>query len=231
MALPARSARPVTETRAFRETFQTLAQWEPLFFPKIKQHTRYRIEDEGGNRVLRADAHASASALVHQKVFSVRDFPWIRWRWKIQKVLARGNAASKAGDDYPIRIYVIFHYDPRQASFGQRIKYGAAKALYGRYPPHSTLNYIWANRRHSSRVLPNTYTDRAMMFLLEHGNAKAGTWVTEERNILDDYRKAFGEDPPDTASVAVMADTDNTGETAVAWVDDLVVFRKDPDAN
>jgi hypothetical protein len=65
------------------------------------------------------------------------------------------------------------------------------------------------------------------MFLLEQGNAKAGGWVMEERNILEDYRTAFGEDPPDEATVAVMCDTDNTGERTTAWVDDLVVFRKE----
>ncbi|MBC7357537.1 MAG: DUF3047 domain-containing protein [Desulfacinum sp.] len=227
LVLPARGGDRIRETAAIRETFDTLRDWEPLTFPKIPRHTRYRIEQENGNNVLRADADASASALVHGKVFSVRDFPWIRWRWKIEKVLEKGNAVVKDGDDYPIRIYVIFRYDPRKASFGQRIQYGAAKALYGRYPPHSTLNYIWANRAHSAPFLPNTYTDRTRMFLLEQGNAKAGGWVMEERNILEDYRTAFGQDPPDEATVAVMCDTDNTGERTTAWVDDLVVFRKE----
>ncbi|WP_073042116.1 DUF3047 domain-containing protein [Desulfacinum infernum] len=227
MVLPARGGDRIRETTVIRETFDTLDDWEPLTFPKIPRHTRYRIEQENGNNVLRADADASASALVHRKVFSARDFPWIRWRWKIEKVLSRGDATRKAGDDYPIRIYVIFRYDPDKASFGQRLKYGAAKAFYGRYPPHSTLNYIWANRKHPSLVLPNTYTDRAMMFLLEQGRDKAGRWVEEERNILDDYRTAFGKDPPDEATVAVMCDTDNTGERTTAWVDDLVVFRKE----
>ena len=125
----------------------------------------------------------------------------------------------------PIRIYVIFEYDPEKASFGQRLKYGAAKAIYGEYPPHSSLNYIWANRPHPEEILPNTYTAQAQMFLLEKGAARAGQWVEEARNILEDYRRAYGEEPPATATVAIMADTDNTGEKVTAWVDDLVVLR------
>lgn len=211
-----------------RETFDSLQDWKPLVFPKIARHTRYGLEKAGENSVLRADADGSASAIVHKSRFSVRSYPKIRWRWKVEKVLEKGDATTKAGDDYPIRVYVIFQYDPEKASFGERIKYGAAKAIYGEYPPHSSLNYIWANRRHAEFVLPNTYTDKARMLLLESGPAKAGTWVDEERDILADYRLAFGTEPPDTATVAVMADTDNTGERVTAWVDDLSLFRSSP---
>lgn len=211
---------------AIRESFDTLEAWKPLTFPKIKRHTAYSIAPEGENRVLRADADASASAIVHTSRFAVYQFPDIRWRWKIEKPLAKGDARTKAGDDYPIRVYVIFEYDPQQASLGERIQYGAAKAIYGQYPPHSSLNYIWANREHAAASIPNAYTDRARMFPLQQGGAKAGRWIEERRNILADYRRAFGTDPPATAAVAIMADTDNTGERVSAWVDDLVVGRQ-----
>jgi DUF3047 family protein len=48
-------------------------------------------------------------------------------------------------------------------------------------------------------------------------NGNAGKWIEEERNLVDDYRRAFGEDPPKVGAVAIMTDTDNTGEQAVAW--------------
>jgi len=129
---------------------------------------------------------------VHTSRFAVHQFPHIRWRWKIQRPLTKGDARTRAGDDYPIRVYVIFEYDPERAGLGERIQYGAAKAIYGEYPPHSSLNYIWANREHAAPILPNAYTDRARMFPLQHGGAKAGQWVEEQRNILVDYRRAFG---------------------------------------
>jgi hypothetical protein len=59
------------------------------------------------------------------------------------------------------------------------------------------------------------------MIVVESGDAKAGTWVDERRNLLDDYRRAFGEDPPKVSGVAIMTDTDNTGETATAWYGDI----------
>jgi len=207
------------------ETFDDLDAWKPLHFDKIERHSRYSVASEGENRVLRAEADASASAIVHSARFSVKDYPVIRWRWKIQGVLEKGDATTKAGDDYPIRVYVIFEYDPEKASFGERLKYAAVKAIYGEYPPHSSLNYIWANRPHPADLLPNTYTGKAQMFLLQKGPENVGRWVEASRDILADYRRAFGEDPPENATVAIMADADNTGGKVTSWVDDLVVMR------
>lgn len=55
------------------------------------------------------------------------------------------------------------------------------------------------------------------MVAVESGDGNAGRWVDEERNVVDDFRRALGEDPPKVGAVAIMTDTDNTGEEAVAW--------------
>ena len=57
------------------------------------------------------------------------------------------------------------------------------------------------------------------MIPLRHGTAELGKWLDEEVNILEDYRKALGEDPPRWANLAVMGDSDNTGESSVAYID------------
>jgi hypothetical protein len=49
--------------------------------------------------------------------------------------------------------------------------------------------------------------------------------VSEERNIYEDYKKAFGQEPPMISGVAIMTDTDNTGESAIAYYGDIL-FRK-----
>jgi len=55
------------------------------------------------------------------------------------------------------------------------------------------------------------------MVAVESGDGNEGRWIDEERNLAEDYRRAFGEDPPRIGAVAIMTDTDNTGEDAVAW--------------
>ena len=208
-----------------REDFNSLENWRPLNFPKIKQHTTYTIlRDQEGSH-LKAESTASASGLIYRKAFNPYRYPRIRWRWKIENVYTKGNAEQKSADDYPIRIYIIFKYDPDKASFGQRIKYGLAKKIYGEYPPHSSLNYIWANRKHPEKIITNPYVDAAKMFVMEAGAEKAGQWVEEETDIIADYRKAFGVSPPAVASIAVMNDSDDTGERSISYIDFIEVYR------
>ncbi len=209
----------------FREDFNDLENWKPLYFPKIKQHSMYTIVKEGTDSFLKTESNASASGIIYKKEFKVYDYPRVRWRWKVSDVYVKGDEKSKAGDDYPIRIYIIFKYDPEAASFGQRIKYGLAKTIYGEYPPHSSLNYIWANKKHAERFITNAFVDEAKMVLLEAGSEKAGKWIEEEIDILEDYQKAFGTKPPAIASIAIMNDSDNTGERSESFVDYIEIFR------
>jgi hypothetical protein len=209
----------------FRDDFASLDAWKPFFFPKIASHSTYTIERDGSRHYLRAESHASASAIVYQRSFSVAEYPRARWRWKVGNVYAKADPRSKGGDDYPIRVYVMFQYDPEHAGLGQRIEYGLAKSLYGEYPPDSSLSYVWASKPDPETFIVSPYTDRAMMVLLEKGPSRVGQWVDEEVNILEDYRKAFRKGPPARARIAVMNDSDNTGEAAVSWMDFIEVFR------
>ena len=63
------------------------------------------------------------------------------------------------------------------------------------------------------------------MIVVENGAANLNRWMTVERNLLDDYRAAFEDEAPPIVGVAIMTDTDNTGESATAWYGDIV-FKK-----
>ncbi len=207
-----------------REDFNDLKEWDPLIFPKIEEHSQYSIvKDEGV--YLKAESNASASGIVYKKEFNIYQHHKVRWRWKVSNVYQKGDALQKSGDDYPIRIYIIFKYDPETASFGKKITYGLAKKLYGKYPPHSSINYIWANRMHEKWVIENSYASGAMMIPLQYDGVNAGKWVEQEVDVLEDYRKAFDADPPEIASLAVMNDSDNTKESSVSYLDYIEVYR------
>lgn len=206
-----------------REDFESLDRWRPLHFRSIAEHSVYTIETSGGESFLRAESRASASGLILRESWDVGRFHRLSWRWKVDRVYEKGDVSRREGDDYPIRIYVLFRYDPSRLGILDRIKYGAARVLYGEYPPHATLNYIWANRKEETGVYVSTYTDRARLIPLESGPEKVGTWVEERVDIQADYRRAFGEEPPAEAALGIMNDSDNTGESSVSWLDDLVV--------
>jgi hypothetical protein len=201
--------------------------WEELNFRRIERKTRYTVVREGEGHVLRGESEAAASGLYRRLDLDPRVYRILSWRWKVENVLARADARRKEGDDYSARVYVAFHYDPRTATLWERTTYGAIKLLYGQYPPRHTINYIWDNRLAPGTALDNAYTDRAKMIVVESGAAQVGRWVAEERNIYEDYRRLFGGEPPRIAGIAVMTDTDDTGERAVAYYGSITLRATD----
>ena len=200
--------------------------WDAMTFPKIESHTRYRIVEIDGRAVLRAESNASASGLVKKINADPRDYPLLTWTWRVSNVLVNGDVTKKSGDDYPARIYVTFAEDANQITLFQRTKRAAVKLLYGMAPPSAAIAYVWATRAEVGSIHPNAFTDRCRMIVVESGPAHLNHWRSAQRNIVDDFRSAFGTDPPRITGIAVMTDTDNTAESATAWYGDIALQKK-----
>lgn len=167
--------------------------WQEKSF---KGSTHYTISREDNQSCVKATSKNNASGLIYEIKFDAKKLPFLNWSWKIDNILAKGDAHTKEGDDYAARIYVVF-----PSFFFWKTK---------------ALNYIWANKLPKGEALPNSYTSNAIMIAVESGVGQTGKWVTEQRNIYDDYKQYFGEEPPKVGAIAIMTDTDNTGETASA---------------
>ncbi len=198
--------------------------WKPLTFKKIPKQTEYVLVKDGEQVVVKAVSEASASGLTKEVTINPKDYPIVRWRWKVENLLQHSDVNRKDGDDYPARLYITFAYDPDHVSFGKKLKYKAGRVLFGDIPI-GALNYIWETKTPVGTIVENAYTDFAQMIVVESGLSKVGAWVDEERNVYEDYKKAFGEEPPMINGVAIMSDTDNTKERAVAFYGDIS-FRR-----
>jgi hypothetical protein len=195
--------------------------WQPLSFERINRHTRYSLVDDDGTVVIKADSEQSASGLTRSIMIPPREYPVMQWRWKVNNVLQRGDVTSKDGDDYPARVYITFAFDPDRVGYLERLEYEAARLILGQDLPYRAISYIWGSNSPAGTMIANAYTDRVMMFVVESGTGKLQQWVTERRNVYEDYQRAFGEEPPLITGIAIMTDTDNTGESAVAWYGDM----------
>jgi hypothetical protein len=200
---------------------------KPLTIRHIPPHTRYTlVRDAEAGIVVKAEARRSASGLIHALDLPAADRSRLTWSWKAANLIAAGDVRRKEGDDYPVRIYVSFKYSPERLTLLEHTKYVVARILYGEYPPHAGLNYIWDARAPVGTIVPNPFTDRVRMIVVESGPERLGRWLAYERDIVTDYRQAFGEDPPPIAGVALMTDADNTGEEVVAYYGDIALSPK-----
>ena len=195
--------------------------WQPLTFKRVERHTDYSLVQDGSAVVVKAVSAQSASGLIRKISIDPEQYPTLQWSWKVNNTLQGGDVSRKDGDDYPARIYITFAFDADSAGYFEKLKYQAAQLLFGAELPYRAISYIWGSNSTADTMVANPYTDNVMMFVLQSGDAQLQQWVAETRNVHEDYKTAFGEEPPMINAVAIMTDTDNTGESAVAWYGDI----------
>ena len=195
--------------------------WEPYAFQNIERPTIYTASLEQGRPVLRGSSRAGASALRRRISIDARQYPIIEWSWNVSGSIPGADCTRKETDDCAARILLLYRFEPHRASLAERLEFESAKAARGEYPPSAMLVYAWMGSTAPAEPFPSPHSDRVRMIPVERGDARAGTWVTERRDHLSDFKEAFDEDPPPIESVAFMVDTDDTGQEAMAWLESL----------
>jgi Protein of unknown function (DUF3047) len=155
--------------------------------------TAYSVQSEETNYFVHAAADNSCSALTMKLNLPAAPLKKItlRWRWRIATVVTNGSDISLKTFDHAARVFVAFD------------------TLIG---PPRTLNYFWANQEPVGILLDHPLTGRARDFVVESGNAKAGGWVAEERDVTADWKRAFPNKPmPKKIAVGMLTDGDSLG--------------------
>lgn len=196
--------------------------WEPWTVSGFKRTTAYRLVSLHGDTVMHADARASASGLIHPLSLDPVRQPLLSWRWKVDQTIAGADNTQKHLEDSPVRLVVSFDGDTGRLPARERVFFNSIRVLTGQQLPYATLMYIWENRAPRGTVIPNQHTSRIRMIVAESGPGHLGTWRQISRNVVEDFRRAFGEEPGRITGVGIMTDTDNTGGQAQAWYGDIM---------
>lgn len=160
--------------------------------------TRYEIVEKSGQRVLQAQASGQASARYLERDIDLNATPYLHWCWQVSATYPGLDETTKAGDDYPARVYV------------------ARKT--GLLPWQvESVNYVWASQQPKGARWPNAFTDRAQLLALQSGAQAVGQWQAEVRDVRADYQALFGSTPNQIHGIALMSDGDNAGGNASAW--------------
>jgi Protein of unknown function (DUF3047) len=195
--------------------------WVVQALPKVERQTVYDLVNDGGTIVLRARADGSASSLRHGLFVDPKVTPTLRWRWRTDRVLQGADITRKDGDDFSARLYVFFDRSEDSMTIKERTLFKLGRARHGNQLPSAALCYVWDNRQPVRKIFDNAYTSFVAMVVASSGDAQVGQWVSLQRNVAEDYRRAFNTDPPRIIGVAVSVDTDNTGEATTSYFGDI----------
>ncbi|MBP7056312.1 MAG: DUF3047 domain-containing protein [Candidatus Omnitrophica bacterium] len=185
-----------------------LRQWEEKVF---KGRVVYTIEKEdklSGKDLsyVRGLSEGKASALYYKIKLDVRNkHPVISWKWKVNRFPAKTvpeDLESENEHDFAGRVYVIF-----PAGFITNWK---------------VLEYLWAEKLPAGTSGTSPFSKNIKLTVLRSGQVPDGSWAQEERDLIDDYTKAFGEPPRhDVGAVAFMTNAEHTRSVADANYDEI----------
>ncbi|ARO88881.1 DUF3047 domain-containing protein [Nitrosospira lacus] len=181
-----------------------LSGWQSKAFAG---ETRYSLQNKDGRTALRADSNAAASGLYREVSIDLGKTPILNWTWQAGNILAGADERTRAGDDYTMRVYVVF----------------SGGLLFWRT---RAINYVWSNSQPVDSSWLNAFTNNARMIAVESGPARLNHWVSEKRDVRADFKRLFGEEPGRVDAVAIMTDTDNTRTTATGWYGDIWFTKK-----
>lgn len=184
-----------------------MLHWQERIFAGT---TEYRGVILDGERVVRALAEGTASALYQRRRINLNRTPFLEWRWRVERTLGpQIDERSQQGDDFPARVYVV-----RNGGMA----FWRAKAL----------NYVWSSAQPVGARWDNPFGGmNVQMIAVDSGEAGVGEWQSHSRDIKADWLAAFGEEIDSLDAIAIMTDTDNTGITIRAWYADIF-FRSEP---
>ena len=192
------------------------APWRLADIPTLKPSIR-TLETQAGRKVLHIKADAAAGGLLHPLDLA-GDKPWIlSWQWRTEKPLRKAQFATREGDDYAARVYVLLDYPLDDLPFLTRQKIRLARTFYDPDLPAATLAYVWDNKAAPGTHGRSAYTDQVEMSVLRGPQAPLATWLSEKRNLRADAIAAFGAAPQRIIGVVFAVDSDNTGESAESY--------------
>ena len=167
----------------------------------------FTVVNETPAKVLRLRSEDDSSTISKEVKVDVRQSPILQWRWKVAALPKGGDARRKETDDEAAQLYVTF---PRFPS-----------AVRSRI-----IGYIWDSTAPAGATFPSQKVGTVTFVVVRSGDADVGKWLTETRNVHEDYKRIYGEEPGESVgAVAISANSQNTHSRAESFFGEIL-FRK-----
>jgi len=159
----------------------------------------FTVVENDGRRALLLKSHDDHSTIARELHVDLRATPILEWSWKAVQLPVGADIRRKETSDLTAHIFVIWPRFP--AMVRSRL-----------------IGYVWDAAAPMQTVEKSRKTGSVHFFVLQSGPGELGRWLTERRNVLEDYRRVFGEDPENPRALALSIDTNDTHSEAEALI-------------
>ena len=156
-----------------------------------------QVLEENRHKVLRLATDQGCISLFRSLRVNLQASPLVSWEWKVL-TLPTGAASRQAQrDDHGAALYLIFSSREKPDTT-------------------TTIGYIWDNALPVGTMLTRPRDPSVHYVVVRSGKDQLGTWLTEKRNVLADYRRIFGEEPSLLEGMSLVVDSDQTNSQAAS---------------
>jgi hypothetical protein len=160
---------------------------------------------DDGMKALRLKSDSDSSTISKEIKVDAREYPVLEWRWKVLVLPPRGDARRAETDDEAAQLYVTFPRFPTQVR--SRI-----------------IGYIWDSTAPVGAMFPSAKVGSVTFVVVRSGAADLGKWLTETRNVRDDYKRIYGEEPKESiGAVSLSINSQNTRARAEALFGEILL--------
>ena len=156
---------------------------------------------DGVSQVLKLRTKLSSFSLNKDIEIDLKKTPYLEWRWKVTELPKRGDFRERATDDQAAQLYVVFYWGT--------FKKQAIAYIWDSTAPVGTM------AKAPSPPLYPFLTINAVV--VRSGEADKGKWITETRNVVEDYKKLFGSEPEKVVGIRIQINSQYTKSQAEAY--------------
>jgi hypothetical protein len=168
----------------------------------------FEIVSDNGQPALHLRSKGDSSTISRDLKASVDldETPILEWRWKVITLPTGGNACQKSTDDQAAQVYVAWLRAPELVR--SRI-----------------IGYIWDSTATPGTICQSQKTSTVTYVVLRSGSNELGKWITERRNVIEDFRKIYGEAPDKPTGLSLGIDSADTRSSAESFIGPTVFTR------
>ena len=134
-----------------------------------------------------------------QQNIDLQRTPILQWQWKVVELPLGGDSRLEDKLDQAAQIYVSWPRFPQ--AFRSRV-----------------IGYVWDTMAPVGTQVNSPRARIVTYIVVRSGDAELGKWITEQRDVREDYKRLFGEEPFEPGYISLSIDSNDTESRAEAFI-------------
>ncbi len=166
----------------------------------------FTVVQSSAAKALRLRSRGDSSTISKEVKVNLKETPILEWQWKAVTLPTGGDARNKNTDDQAVQLYVSWERFPT-------------------FVRSRIIGYIWDSTAPVGSIIKSQKTGLVTYVVMRSGATDLGKWLSDSRNVYDDFKQIYGEAPDVVDAVSVAIDSDETLSSAEAYIG-VIRFRR-----